>query len=183
MAILPIQKKQMNSMAHEVDYSADITHHAYQIAVLALNAKHVVELGTGQGWSLRYFLDALKITDGRITSVDLRPEAPDVEPTLQRYKNESRVTFIKGDSVEVGQNWNQGPVDIVLCDSDHSKDHVLKELKVWSRYGPKIIFIHDLYLPGGDLASPYHACEEFAHLHAKKFIILVNKHPGLGAII
>jgi len=169
-------------MVYEVDL-ADTTHHAYQIAVLSLNAKHVVELGTGPGWSLRYFLGALKITDGRITSVDLRPEAADVAHTLQRYKDEPRVTFVKGDSVEVGKNWSQGPIDVLLCDSDHSKDHVLKELTIWSKYGPKIIFIHDLYLPDGNLGPPYYACEEFARITGRKFVILFNKHPGLGAII
>jgi predicted O-methyltransferase YrrM len=170
-------------MVYEIDPSADVTHHAYQLAVLTLNAKHVVELGTGQGWSLKYFLDALKITDGRITSIDLRPEAPDVSPTLERYKNEPKVTFMKGDSVEIGRNWNQGPVDIVLCDSNHSKEHVLNELNVWSQYSPKIMFVHDLYLPTGELAEPYFACEEFARVTGKKFVILFNKHPGQGAIL
>lgn len=167
----------------EVDPSADTTHHCYQIAVIALNAKHVVELGTGQGWSLRYFLDAIKITEGHITSIDLRPEAFDVAPTLQRHKDEPRVTFIKGDSVEIGRNWKQGPIDIVLCDSDHSKEHVLNELTVWSQHNPKIIFIHDLYMPDGSLAPPYYACQEFAQAHGKKFVVLFNKHPGMGAII
>lgn len=188
MALLFLSKDVID-MVYELS-QIDETHFAYLIAVLSLNAKVVVELGTGMGWSTRYFLEALKITDGILYSVDLYPERDDVRPTIEAFKNESRIIFIKGDSVQVGQNWDR-PIDILLCDSDHSEQHVLNELVAWSKSNPKIIFIHDLVweirnsagVLEPKLAPPYYACMKFAQSTNRKFIYVSKKAPGLGAII
>ena len=160
--------------------------HIYTVTTMALKAKLVVELGTGTGNSSNAFLAGLKVTGGMLYSVDLYPQRPDVKPTIERLKGEKRVTFIKGDSVKVGKEWDKEGIDILLCDSNHGKRHVLKELEAWGKFNPKIIFIHDTLTPDKNYGSPYFAGKEYAEKHGKVFMHLdtcPEGSPGLGVIV
>lgn len=105
-------------------------------------------------------MKALKQAGGQLYSIDLQLYEWVIE-TTKKLKDEP-VVFIKGDSVEVGRAWDKGDIDILLCDSDHSKERVLNELEAWTKYNPKIIFIHDLFFPDGSIAPPFEAVKEFA---------------------
>lgn len=158
----------------------------YTALAFALNAKVIVELGTGSGMSAQAFLNALRYTGGVLYSVDLYPEEHTVKETRSRFKDEKQIVFITGDSIEVGKTWDKGKVDIVLCDSDHAKDRVLGELEVWNQYQPKIFLIHDILYqsPTPHLAPPYEACVEFAQKHNRKFIYFdIPNTPSFGIII
>jgi len=150
-----------------------------------MNCKVVVELGTGSGYSTRAFLNALHHTGGVLYSVDLYPEKEPIKTTLTQFKDEKQAVFITGDSIEVGRQWKNGPVDIVLCDSDHAKERVMGELDVWNQYNPKLFLIHDIiYLsPTPHLAPPYDACLEWATKNKRKFVyIIIPGTPSLGMI-
>lgn len=158
----------------------------YTALAFALNAKTIVELGTGSGYSTQAFLNALRYTGGILYSVDLYPQAENVKPTLIKFKDEKQVVFITGDSIEVGNAWNRGPVDIVLCDSDHAKERVTGELDAWNRHTPKLFLIHDVvYLsPAPHLADPYYAALEWAKKHQRKFFYLdIPNTPSVGMIV
>lgn len=158
----------------------------YTALAFALKAKVVVELGTGSGVSTRAFLNALRYTEGTLYSVDLYPESDTVKATIDKFKDEKQVVFITGDSIEIGKQWDKGPVDIVLCDSDHAKERVKGELDAWDRHKPKVFLIHDMvYLsPAPHLADPYYACLEWATTHERKFIYFeVPNTPSLGIIM
>jgi len=154
----------------------------YTQTVIDLKAKIIVELGTCLGFSTDAFLKGLRITDGILYSVDLHPESEETASTIARLKDEPRFKFIANDSIEVGKTWNRGGIDILLCDSDHAKLHVLAELEIWSRFNPKIIFVHDMWEHGKE-GPPYYACLEFAAKYGKPFEIRgIREGPGVGII-
>jgi|GEM_PF-3294733 len=151
-------------------------------ATSALKAKVVVELGTGGGYTANAFLSALNLTDGVLYSVDLNPDHEPVKSAIERLKNNKRFNLIPGDSVEAGQRWSRGNIDILLCDSDHSEQHVFDELVTWGRFNPKLIFIHDTLGVNDEKNPPYLACEKYANGSTRLFFNLNFRH-GLGIIV
>jgi len=149
-------------------------------AALALKAKIVVELGTGNGCSADAFLAVLRVTDGVLYSIDLYPDSSEVRGTLERLKTKPRFVFIHGDSVEAGRNWNRGSIDVLYVDSDHSYEHVLEELTVWGALNPKVIFVHDILNEKNERGPPYFACEEYARRTGKVFFPMDHFPCGLG---
>lgn len=147
------------------------------ITAVALDAKTIVELGTGTGGSGEAFAKAVEITGGRVYSVDIA-ECLETKNRLKEYK----ITFIGADSLECERTWDKGDIDILLCDSDHSFKRVYDELTVWSKWHPKIIFIHDTLYPDGRIAPPYNAALEFSKKVGKKFLNFNFPH-GLGVIL
>jgi cephalosporin hydroxylase len=98
----------------------------------------IVETGTGHGGSAMFYASICELIDhGRVVSVDIDSEK--FNSTLNGWghtKCEKRITFFKGDSVElapeikkfVGENSNC----MVLLDSWHSMEHVYKEMLIYS---------------------------------------------------
>jgi cephalosporin hydroxylase len=153
----------------------------YTASVLELDAKIVVELGTGRGQSLRAFLEGLKQTKGQLYSVDRYPMKDDVKPTIDLFRSNPYVKFVTGNSVTVGQNWTH-KIDILLCDSAHSKEHVLKELESWMKFEPKLAFIHDTRNPKLEKDGPYYGAEQYAKQKGIFFEEIITDFPGLGLI-
>jgi cephalosporin hydroxylase len=92
----------------------------------------VVECGTYHGGSALYMANLLDLLggDGRIVSIDTRHK--------EGLPSHSRLTYITGSSVsdecfEEVQDVAAGAERLMVClDSDHSRDHVLKELELYS---------------------------------------------------
>lgn len=147
------------------------------ITAVALDAKTIVELGTGTGDSGEAFGEAIEITGGRVYSVDIA-ECLEAKNRLKGH----RITFIGADSIECGRTWDKGDIDVLLCDSDHSFKRVYGELTVWSKWHPKIIFIHDTLSPDCKITPPYNAALEFSKKAGKKFLNFSFPH-GLGVIL
>src|SRR5262249_41589898 len=114
--------------------------HLYAELVWELKPKTIIETGTAFGGSALYFahlLDALGA--GKVVSVDLKP----VE---NNYPRHSRIAYVGGKSstspeeLQEVRAWAYGLADIygsptlVVLDSDHSKEHVLDELKMYSAF-------------------------------------------------
>lgn len=106
--------------------------HAYAELLWETKPTMLIETGTFAGGSALYFADLLDlIGDGRVVTVDLRdtedlPEHP-------------RVSYIQGVSstdlavVEHLARDAKGERVMVVLDSDHTKDHVLRELQLYHR--------------------------------------------------
>jgi len=153
------------------------------IIASVMNAKKIVELGTGEGISGNLFSEVLALTDGKLYSIEKFPN--DAMPSRGRalLSSKDNVILMEGDSVKVGGTWGES-VDIVYCNSDHGKEHVKKELSVW---GPKakVLIVHDIFKPNRERGPPYFACEEYAKESGREFIPIDSDKsiPGLGVLI
>ena len=105
----------------------------YQEILHEVRPKTVIECGTAFGGSTLFFASMCDLLgEGRVVSVDI-----EVRPGRPQH---DRITYLTGSSTapEIVAQVEQmidpsGPVLVVL-DSDHSKDHVLRELELYSGY-------------------------------------------------
>lgn len=105
----------------------------YQEIIFDLGIDWVVETGTRHGGSALFFAQTLAAREavGRVFSIDVDADA-------RQTRADPRISFVIGDSASqevVSQVTAQmpdtrGPLFLIL-DSDHSKTHVLRELKAW----------------------------------------------------
>lgn len=109
------------------------------IACLAVNAKKIVELGSGSGDGCRVFNTVAKLTDGHVWSIDI--DANPLAKTI--HKAEDRISWVNMDSVTAASLWDKGDIDVLYADTDHSYDRTVNEMVAWLKYHPKIIFCHD----------------------------------------
>jgi len=159
----------------------ELTHlYILYAAALALKARTVVELGTGFGVATRVFSDACLLTGGTVYTID--KEDGQVPLAKSSLKNRKNVRFIKGDTVEAAGRWDKGGIDILYCDSDHSYQHVLGELRAWERHGPRVVFIHDTLTAGGEINEPYRAGLDYAGSRGKTFVNF-RVPLGLGMVV
>ena len=102
----------------------------YQELIFETRPDVIVETGTWQGGSARYFASMFDLleSDGRILTIDIEkfptPENP-------------RATYLIGSSTspeivsQVRAAIAPGEKVMVVLDSDHSREHVLKEMKIY----------------------------------------------------
>src|SRR5438128_10099624 len=93
----------------------------------ALNAKHVIEIGTSTGISGMWFCMALKKTGGKLTTFELDAgRAALARAHFEKAGVDRLVTLVEGDA---HQNITKlrGPVDVVFIDAE--KDGYLDYLK------------------------------------------------------
>lgn len=93
----------------------------------------IVETGTYAGGSALYLADMLELVGGgHVISVDITPGAEDQLP------QDDRITFIRGRSstdlrvLEFVKDATDGHKTMVVLDSDHSREHVLDELRLYA---------------------------------------------------
>ncbi|RMG18336.1 MAG: hypothetical protein D6731_02295 [Planctomycetota bacterium] len=106
----------------------------YQELLWRLRPLRVVELGAHRGGSALYFAHLFDLLggEGRVISVSI-DDAWD-----ERVRGHPRITTIAGDSVdpevvaEVHRRVPAGSPCLVVLDSDHSRDHVLAELRAYA---------------------------------------------------
>ncbi len=86
----------------------------------AVNAKHVVEIGTSNGYSGIWFSLALKRTGGKLTTFEIDAyRASLARKNFKRAGVEGMVTLIEGDAHEEITKL-KGPIDVVFLDADKS---------------------------------------------------------------
>ncbi len=109
-----------------------------QEIIADLKPDFIIETGTYNGGSTLFFADTLEKVNanGRIISVDIDPQ---IEKAAAFDSFKKRVEVIQGDSAspEVLEKISQrigGSKTLVTLDSLHTKEHVLKELKAYSRF-------------------------------------------------
>lgn len=105
----------------------------HQELIMSVQPDLIIETGTLYGGSAMYFGSLLDlIGKGEVLSIDISPQSP--------LPEHPRVTFITGSSVapdiveKVQQHVARASVVYVILDSDHSEEHVFKELEVYSRF-------------------------------------------------
>lgn len=109
-----------------------------QEAIFATRPDIVIETGVAHGGSLIYVASLLEMLgNGRVIGLDI-----DIRPhnrtAIEQHAMSKRITMIEGDSVsanvvdQVRSQIKQGDSVMLILDSDHSRDHVLKELEAYA---------------------------------------------------
>jgi predicted O-methyltransferase YrrM len=132
--------------------------------VLSLNAKNVLELGVRAGNSTKPLLDAVQITGGTLTSVDI--DKP-VE-LVHKHLNNDHWKFQHCDSLGYLRTLPDDEIfDLVLVDDWHDGLHALQEIELLDRHvtTKSIILLHDTMCPHTE--PEYHLYDtvggEFGH--------------------
>lgn len=110
--------------------------------VVGVNAMVVVELGVGYGRSTCALLTGLAQTGGRLFSCDVE-ELPGVRAKWQA----PNWSFTVQNDLAWGASrpWGDGPIDLLMIDTTHTREQTLAELKLFGphvRPGGKIL-LHD----------------------------------------
>jgi cephalosporin hydroxylase len=143
----------------------------------------VLETGIAHGGSLIYYASLCKaMGKGRVIGVDIEIR-PHNREAIESHELSAYVTLIEGNSIDpdtveaVKQHVEPGAVTLVVLDSNHSKDHVLRELEAYHELvspGSYIIVtdgvMKDLCdVPRGNATwqfdNPYQAAQEFVRKH------------------
>jgi cephalosporin hydroxylase len=100
----------------------------------------IVETGVAHGGSLVFYASLLAAMGrGRVIGIDVEIR-PHNRAAIEAHPLASRITLIEGDSVlpatvdRVAAEIGTAKPVLVVLDSKHSKDHVLAELKLYSRF-------------------------------------------------
>jgi len=138
----------------------------YVLPVL-LDAKIILELGTGLGISLLSFASAILETGGVVYSVD--HDKGRHEMVKNDFKGVKGITFVLDDTIEYEKKWDGRKIDFLLCDSDHSYETVYGELTAWEKHLSEkaIIAIHDVNDP-----QTYRAGHDYSVQRNKSFLYL-----------
>jgi cephalosporin hydroxylase len=105
----------------------------YQEILFERGIESVIETGTRHGGSALFFAETLiaRGSPGRVVSIDIDSQSREIA-------SHERIDFLVGDSAgaemiaaALGKVApRNGPLFLIL-DSDHSRDHVLRELRAW----------------------------------------------------
>jgi len=85
----------------------------------SMNAQHVVEIGTSNGYSGLWLLMALQKTGGHLTTYEVdRERADQAIANFKRAGVEKDVTLVFGDAHQEVQKLEDKPIDILFLDAD-----------------------------------------------------------------
>ena len=130
------------------------------------DAKHVVEIGTSNGYSGIWFCLALRTTGGSLTTYEIDAgRAALARENFRRAGVEQLVTLVEGDAHEEVTRL-QGPIDILFLDADKSGyiDYLEKLLPLLRPGG--LVVAHNM---NPAMADP-------------KYVEAITSHPGLETI-
>ena len=121
-----------------------------RILTEVINAKHVVELGTANGYSGIWFALALQATGGKLTTFEIDPQrAKQARENFKRAGVDHLITVIEGDAhVEVTKL--KEPIDLAFIDAD--KDGYLDYLNKLLPLVPPggLVVAHNMRVPPPD---------------------------------
>ncbi len=160
----------------------------YQKIIMATKPQLIIETGTRFGGTTLFFAHTLDLMDAspkvKVVTIDIGKEEQVKHP---------RIIFLKGNSLseEILKKIEDlaGTLKhvMIFLDSDHSKKHVLEELRVYSRYlgrGDYLIVndttmgYKELWIGKGNKEgdTPREAVEEFLLENPKRFVISKEWH-------
>ncbi|HDX9628914.1 TPA: cephalosporin hydroxylase family protein [Bacillus cereus] len=153
----------------------------YQEIIYELKPDLIIECGTCYGGSALYLASILDlIGKGHVVTIDIFPQP--------NRPSHDRITYVTASSVSVQAVQTilnmRKPADVILVilDSDHSKEHVAKELLLYQSIVTtgSYIIVEDTSINGNPVypdwgPGPMEAVEEFLATN-KNFIIDESKH-------
>ncbi len=115
----------------------------------AINAKHVVEIGTSNGYSGIWICMALRATGGRLTTYEIdEGRASLARKNFKRAGVSDRVTLIMDDAHEMVKQIEE-PIDLLFLDADKA-GYIDYLEKLLPRVRPGgLIVAHNTTMPGG----------------------------------
>jgi cephalosporin hydroxylase len=139
----------------------------YQEILHEVRPDLIIETGTAHGGSAYYLASLMDLLGrGEIVTVDLHP--------VEGRPQHPRITYLTGSSTaddvveRIGQLADGRERILVILDSDHSRDHVLDELRIYSRFvSPgSYLIVEDTNVNGHPVLpehgpGPIEALEEF----------------------
>jgi len=100
----------------------------------------IIETGVAHGGSLVFYASLLAAMGaGRVIGVDIEIRPPN-RSAIEAHPLGSRITLIEADSIRpetidrVAEEIGQPGATLIVLDSKHTKDHVLSELRLYSRF-------------------------------------------------
>lgn len=154
----------------------------------------IIETGVAHGGSLIFYASLCKLMDkGKVVGIDIEIREHN-KKAIEKHELYEYITLIEGSSTDektfekVMSEVNESDKVLVILDSNHTKDHVLKELKLYSKFisiGSYIVASDGImeYLVGAPrsnedwtLNNPKKAAEEFV-MNNINFIIEEPKFP------
>lgn len=146
----------------------------YQELLWEVKPDVIIECGTFHGGSALYYAKLFDMMDlpGEVLTIDVDPM-----PDMPEHK---RITYLLGSSTseEIQQKVKAFIKDkkkvMVILDSDHTKDHVLKELELYHGFVSTGSYLvvedsningHPVYSGFGQGPGPWEAMEAFLPLH------------------
>jgi predicted O-methyltransferase YrrM len=136
---------EISHLINETYYGTkDSSQHTLTLFALtvALKAKNVLELGVRDGGTTQPLLDALQLTKGTLTSVDIQ-ERTKLRNNFVKYKNWS---YIISDAITFLENIDRNKIyDIVYIDDWHDGEHLYNEITLVQKHvtPSSLILIHD----------------------------------------
>jgi cephalosporin hydroxylase len=161
----------------------------YQELLWSLRPDLIVETGTLRGGSALYLASVCDLLDhGRVVTIDI--EDDESRPT------HPRITYVHGSSTDpaildrVRQDAAGAATVMVILDSDHSRDHVLAELRAYAALVTpgSYLIVEDTHVNGNPILpehgpGPKEAVEQFLRDtdaftvddHCEKFLMSFNR--------
>lgn len=143
----------------------------------------IIETGTKWGGSALFFGDMLMLSGGRrVFSIDTKADGQPPHPMVT-YLNGSSTDPKIFDQMKRSVE-GKGSVMVVL-DSDHRKEHVLKELELYSTLVTRgqYLVVEDCWTKRGDRPyPPYYAIKEFLKDNSRYFRLMEIEKQFIYAI-
>lgn len=156
----------------------------YQEILHEIKPDLIIETGTMHGGSALFLATLCDINKkGLVISIDINKK--------DSFPQHERIKFLTGSSIDdniinqLKEHVDNSKRVIVILDSDHSKNHVLKELEIYSKFVSKnsYLIVEDTAINGHPILpdfgeGPWEAVEEFLKTHSN-FVIDKNKEKFL----
>jgi cephalosporin hydroxylase len=164
----------------------DIALHMPYLERIAAESPFIIELGCGDGHgSMRAFRRG---HHGRVDWVNNFLVSVDLRPGRLKYfePHHGTALIIQGDSADpkiAAMVWSKatGPADLIFIDTEHTYEHISKELQVWEPLsGPGTVWLfHDTWM-FGEYNRMTDAIKEFAGSRGLVYEDLSVRCNGLG---
>jgi len=151
-----------------------------RILTAASGAKHVVEIGTSNGYTTLWFCLALRTTGGRLTTHEIDPyRIETAEKNFKRAGVSHLVTIVEGDAHETVTRLKE-PIDILYIDADKAGyfDYFTKLLPLVRPGG--LILAHDTINLASEMQDYLKAITSNPELET---IVLLKQPSGLSVTL
>jgi len=124
----------------EVD-ATDIYEHLPTLAKLSEECSHITEMGVRYCVSTWAFIEGLSKAKGELVSIDIvNPPEANLKAVEQTCKDLGvKFSFVLGDTTKI----EIAETDLLFIDTNHTRSHLLWELKLHSQKAKKYIVMHD----------------------------------------